>query len=89
MPSIKTPPIIDFSNFLSGDPVRMQHCANEVREACLNQGFFQIINHGLPLSLQKGILKASKEFFSLPIEEKMELDKSKVSQLHKANLKLF
>ena len=67
----------------------MQHCADQIREACLSQGFFQITNHGLPLSLQKEIFKVSKQFFSLPIEAKMELDKSKVSRPCKADLKQF
>ncbi|KAF5615593.1 Oxoglutarate iron-dependent oxygenase [Fusarium tjaetaba] len=76
MPSTKTPPVIDFSDYLSGDQKRMEHCAAQIREACLTQGFFQIVNHGIPLSLQKEMFKVSKEFFDLPLEEKMKLDKS-------------
>lgn len=72
MPS---PPVVDFSNFLSGDPERMQKCADEIGHACRTQGFFQIINHPIPLSLQKEMFKLSKEFFALPLEEKMKLDK--------------
>lgn len=79
MPSTKLPPVIDFSDFLSGDNERMKRCASQIREACLTQGFFQIVNHNIPLSLQKEMFKISKEFFALPVEEKMKLDKSKVS----------
>lgn len=78
MPSNKSPPVIDFSDFLSCDPVRMDHCASQIRHACLTQGFFQIVNHPIPLSLQKEMFKISKEFFALPMEEKMKLDKSQV-----------
>lgn len=81
MPSQKVPPVIDFSEFLSGDEKRMKHCAAQIREACLTQGFFQIVNHDIPLSLQKEIFKVSKEFFALSLEEKMKLDKSKVRLL--------
>ncbi|KAF4189668.1 hypothetical protein CNMCM7927_007352 [Aspergillus lentulus] len=35
-----------------------------------------IINHPIPLSLQKEMFKLSKEFFALPLDEKMKLDKS-------------
>ncbi|KAI1736808.1 Clavaminate synthase-like protein [Xylaria scruposa] len=77
MPSNKVPPVIDFSDFLSGDEKRMKHCAAQIRDACLTQGFFQIVNHDIPLSLQKEMFKVSKEFFALPQEEKMKLDKSK------------
>lgn len=48
MPS---PPVVDFSNFLSGDPEHMEQCAGEIGQACRTQGFFQIANHPIPLSL--------------------------------------
>ncbi|KAI0121344.1 MFS transporter [Xylariales sp. AK1849] len=79
MPSNKAPPVIDFSDYLSGDKKRMQHCADQIHEACTTQGFFQIVNHPSPLSLQKEMFKIAKEFFDLPLEEKMKLDKAKVS----------
>lgn len=34
---------------------------------------FQVINHGIPLSIMKDALDAATEFFNLPIEEKMLL----------------
>lgn len=80
MPSTKSPPVIDFSDYLSGDQKRMEYCAAQIREACLTQGFFQIVNHNIPLNLQKEMFKVSKEFFDLPLEEKMKLDKSLVSE---------
>lgn len=75
MPSTKTPPVIDFSDFLSGEPSRVQKCADAIGHACRTQGFFQIVNHSIPLSLQKEMFKHSKAFFSLSHEEKMKLDK--------------
>ncbi|KAK6063370.1 2OG-Fe(II) oxygenase [Seiridium cupressi] len=79
MPSNKVPPVIDFSNFLSNHRNRMQHCADEIRNACSTQGFFQIVNHNIPLSLQKEMFNVAKEFFDLPYDEKMKLDKAKNS----------
>jgi isopenicillin N synthase-like dioxygenase len=72
MPS---PPIVDFSDFLSGDPDRKKNCTEAIGHACRTLGFFQITNHPIPLSLQKEMFKLSKEFFALPLEEKMKLDK--------------
>jgi isopenicillin N synthase-like dioxygenase len=72
MPS---PPIVDFSDFLSGDPDRKKKCTEAIGHACRTLGFFQITNHPIPLSLQKEMFKLSKEFFALPLEEKMKLDK--------------
>lgn len=71
----KVPPVIDFSDFLSGEPARVQKCAEQIGHACRTQGFFQIVNHAIPQSLQKEMFKISKEFFALPLEEKMKLDK--------------
>lgn len=81
MPSSKSTPVIDFSDFVSGDKQRMQHCADQIRDACLTQGFFQIVNHDIPASLQKDIFRVSKAIFALPLEEKMKLDKSLVCYL--------
>lgn len=77
MGSTKAPPVIDFSGFLSGETTKMQICAEQIGQACLTQGFFQIINHGVPSSLQKQMFQLSKDFFALPLEEKMKLDKCK------------
>ena len=43
----------------------------------MTQGFFQIVNHPISFSLQEDMFKLSKEFFDLPFEEKMKLDKAK------------
>lgn len=75
MSSVKCPPVVDFSDYLSGDAQRMKRCADQIGQACKTQGFFQIINHPIPASLQKEMFKVSKEFFALPLEEKMKLDK--------------
>ncbi|KAH8653853.1 hypothetical protein BX600DRAFT_483295 [Xylariales sp. PMI_506] len=72
----KGPPVIDFGDFLSGDELRMQKCAQEIRKACMKEGFFQIINHTIPISLQKEMIEQSKQFFALPTDAKMKLDKS-------------
>ncbi|KAH6860747.1 hypothetical protein BKA58DRAFT_443525 [Alternaria rosae] len=65
---------IDFSDFLSGDEKRVKFCLSELHEACVEHGFFQIINHPVSLETQKAILKASADFFTLPREEKAKLD---------------
>lgn len=52
-----------------------QRLVDQVRQACLEKGFFQIVNHGVSDELQTAILEQSNEFFSLPTEEKLKLDK--------------
>ncbi|KAK6251089.1 hypothetical protein SCA6_005094 [Theobroma cacao] len=60
-------PIIDLS---SDDRLST---ANLIRQACVDHGFFYIVNHGLEEELLKKVLEQSKMFFSLPVEEKMKL----------------
>ncbi|XP_022732371.1 2-oxoglutarate-Fe(II) type oxidoreductase-like isoform X2 [Durio zibethinus] len=57
-------PIIDLS---SEDRVST---ANSIRQACLDLGFFYLVNHGVEEELLKKVFEQSKKFFSLPVEEK-------------------
>ena len=42
-------------------------------QACIDVGFFYLINHGLDLDLLDEVFEQSKRFFALPIEEKMKV----------------
>ncbi|MCD7457957.1 hypothetical protein HAX54_036673 [Datura stramonium] len=63
--------IVDLS-FLQ-HPLFRHQIIQEVQLACKELGFFQVINHGIPLSVMKDVLDAATEFFELPNEEKMHL----------------
>ncbi|KAL4919797.1 putative MFS transporter [Aspergillus aurantiobrunneus] len=63
-------------DFLSGDTERRRECTEKIRHACRTLGFFQLIKHPISLSLQREMFKLSREFFALPLEEKLKLDKS-------------
>ncbi|KAI9731164.1 MAG: hypothetical protein M1834_005357 [Cirrosporium novae-zelandiae] len=69
------PPILDFSSFYGTDSAAKAVLVQQVKECCLHNGFFQIVGHRVPQDLQEGIFKCSKEFFNLPIEEKMKISK--------------
>ncbi|KAA0041071.1 1-aminocyclopropane-1-carboxylate oxidase-like isoform X1 [Cucumis melo var. makuwa] len=47
--------------------------ALSVRQACLDYGFFYLINHGVEETLLERVFDESRKFFSLPVEEKMKL----------------
>jgi isopenicillin N synthase-like dioxygenase len=70
-------PTVDVSPYLA-DPTSVEalKIVNQVREACVTTGFFQLIGHGVPRSLQDEIFASSEVFFKLPFEEKKKLDKS-------------
>lgn len=61
--------------FYGNKKCEKQQLVDQVRRACLEKGFFQIINHGVSDELQTAIFEQSKNFFSLPAEEKVKLDK--------------
>ncbi|RAL54000.1 hypothetical protein DM860_004471 [Cuscuta australis] len=64
-------PVIDLSAIKHP---RMRSCVvEEVRTACKNLGFFQVINHKISPLVMNGALDAAKAFFNLPSEEKIPL----------------
>lgn len=70
------PPILDFSPFYGNDSEAKTKLVDEVRKCCHYNGFFQITGHRVPLELQKRVMECSKRFFNLPLEEKLQIDKS-------------
>ncbi|KAF6146149.1 hypothetical protein GIB67_015587 [Kingdonia uniflora] len=60
-------PIIDLS---STDRVST---ANSIRQACIDYGFFYLINHGMEEEFLERVFEESKKFFALPVEEKMKV----------------
>ncbi|XP_039026835.1 protein DMR6-LIKE OXYGENASE 1-like isoform X2 [Hibiscus syriacus] len=66
-------PLIDLS---TGD---IKVLVSEIADACKNWGFFQVINHGVPLELFTKINIAAKTFFDRPIEEKRKVKRDEVN----------
>lgn len=60
----KTIPIIDVSNW--DDP----KVSASICDAASNWGFFQIINHGIPIEVLENVKEAGRRFFELPNEER-------------------
>ncbi|KAE8453699.1 hypothetical protein EG329_009210 [Mollisiaceae sp. DMI_Dod_QoI] len=71
-------PTIDIAPYLS-DPTssKAQQIVSDIKAACVTTGFFQLIGHGIPSSLQEAVFKGSEELFTLPMEEKVKLDRGK------------
>jgi len=64
-------PIIDISDLKNGvDPALV---ARQIHDACINVGFFYIMEHGISEGLQTDLENASKEFFQLTESEKMAI----------------
>ncbi|OVA09024.1 Oxoglutarate/iron-dependent dioxygenase [Macleaya cordata] len=66
-------PTIDLSHFYNeGDDHQdaKKKTKEIIHQACTEYGFFQIVNHGVPLGLMSQALELSKAFFEYPEEEK-------------------
>lgn len=50
---------------------------DQIRQACERFGFFQLINHDVPVELQHQVIDKCKELFKLPLEIKEKYAKGK------------
>lgn len=71
-------PLVDISPFLQ-DPTSKaaRKVIEDVHHACISTGFFQIIGHGVPASVQNVLFESAARFFALPSEVKYSLDARK------------
>ena len=60
-------PVVDLAD---PDPAAV---VASIVEACTTHGFFQVLNHGVPVELTDAMLAVAYEFFRLPAEEKAKL----------------
>lgn len=71
-------PVIDMSVSGTGG---IEKLASEIGNACRKWGFFQVINHGVPLELLDKIKVAAKAFFDQPVEEKRKVKRDEVNAM--------
>jgi isopenicillin N synthase-like dioxygenase len=74
--SVSSLPIIDIAGLSSGDPAERLTVAKQLRQACLDKGFFYVKNHGVPEELVTRIFSESEKFFALPEQQKLATDKA-------------
>jgi isopenicillin N synthase-like dioxygenase len=66
-------PVIDLSPASSPLLSDRKLLAETVYEVCVRVGFFYVRNHGVPESVINDVFSAAKDFFALPIEDKMAI----------------
>ena len=70
-------PIIDFTDAFSKDIDKRKRLAAKIYDACVRVGFFYVKNHGVEESIMNDVFSAAKDFFALPLEEKLAIDLNK------------
>ncbi|XP_027347633.1 protein DMR6-LIKE OXYGENASE 1-like [Abrus precatorius] len=59
----------------------IQGLVKEIGSACKEWGFFQVINHKVPLDKRERIEEVAKKFFALSLEEKLKVRRDAVNVL--------
>ncbi len=66
-------PVIDFASSLHGTGQERSAVGRQVRDACEGTGFFYLAGHGVPHSAVEAIFAASRRFFALPLEQRLQV----------------
>ncbi|CAK9138083.1 unnamed protein product [Ilex paraguariensis] len=67
-------PTVDLSPFFTnGDEDGKRRAKEKISQASSEYGFFNVVNHGVPLALINQAMKLSKMFFDTPDEEKLKI----------------
>ena len=70
-------PKVDVAGTFSSDDRAIARAAAAIRDACINTGFFYVVNHGIESVLIDGAFDESKRFFDQPHDFKMKLLKKR------------
>lgn len=72
-------PVVDLSDFLSGDESRKQKFVQELGKAYEEVGFVAVKNHGIPDELISDLYQYVQQFFALPTETKLKYEKPELA----------
>lgn len=72
-------PVVDLSDFLSGDESRKQKFVQALGKAYEEVGFVAVKNHGIPDNLIADLYKYVQQFFALPTETKLQYEKKELA----------
>lgn len=74
-----TIPVVDLSDFLSGDEGRKQRFVQELGKAYEDVGFVAVKNHGIPDDLIADLYQYVQQFFALPSDVKKKYEKKELA----------
>ncbi len=65
-------PLVDLSRFR--DPAQREAFLADLRHAAHDVGFFYVTGHGISREVTSGVLDAAREFFALPLAQRLEIE---------------
>ncbi|WP_239394534.1 isopenicillin N synthase family oxygenase [Frankia sp. CiP3] len=71
--AVRTLPTLDIGSYRTGAAGR-EKFLTALRAACHGPGFFHLSGHGISLARTNSVLKASRTFFQLPEQAKLEIE---------------
>lgn len=72
-------PVVDLSDFLSGDEGRKQNFVQALGKAYEEVGFVAVKNHGIPDDLIADLYHYVQQFFALPTDTKLKYEKPELA----------
>jgi len=69
-----TIPVVDLTDFLSGDRQKKQNFVQQLGKAYEEVGFVALKNHGIPDEIIGDLYKYVQQFFSMPIDKKRKYE---------------
>ena len=71
-------PVIDLADVLcDASSTAALTAVDQIANACKTWGFFQVVNHGIDAVLIDKVWQQTRALFALPIEEKLEIERSR------------
>jgi isopenicillin N synthase-like dioxygenase len=73
--AFKEVPVISIAPLVTPDPgaEELRRTVGQIGAACRDVGFFYVTDHGIPQAESHRLFRAAREFFALPLEEKMKI----------------
>lgn len=68
-------PVIDIAPYRESGSSGREQVVEAVREACETIGFFTVVGHGVSDETVDRLYRSAKQFFELPLEEKLKIEK--------------
>lgn len=81
IPQIDLSPLVNLSLADYNNATAIQGLVDQVHDGCKNWGFFQVINHGVPIEICEQLMSVAKKFFDQPVEEKRKVMRNEANPL--------